>query len=136
MLKVVVDTNVFISGLIKDDNPRTVINAFIGNKFQLIISEDILGELAYTLAKPRLSGLLAEPDASSLVGLIRKRAYLIRPRQKLTVCRDPKDDKFLEAALEAGADFIVTGDEDLLVLDPFQGIPIITARDFIGRLEK
>ena len=96
MLKVVVDTNVFISGLIKDNNPRAIINAFIDNRFRLIISEGLIGELAYTLAKPRLSSLFAESDASSLVGLIKERAWLVHPRRKLTVCRDPKDDKFLD----------------------------------------
>jgi predicted nucleic acid-binding protein len=50
------------------------------------------------------------------------------------VCRDPKDDKFLEAALTSQADCLVTGDADLLVLDPFEGIPILRPAEFLARL--
>ena len=48
------------------------------------------------------------------------------------VCRDPNDDKFLELALSGGADCIVSGDKDLLVLHPFRGVPIVTPRDFVS----
>lgn len=59
---------------------------------------------------------------------------LIQPDRAFTACRDPKDDKFLEVAVAGGAEVIVTGDEDLKVLDPFEGIPIISPVKFLRLL--
>ncbi len=58
-------------------------------------------------------------------------AYLIKPSVEIVECRDPKDDKFLELAYSAKAKCIVSGDQDLLVLHPFRGIPIKTAAEFL-----
>jgi predicted nucleic acid-binding protein len=58
-------------------------------------------------------------------------AEFVAITEKVAVCRDPTDDKFLELAVNGGADVIVTGDIDLLVLDPFRRIPIVTPRDFM-----
>jgi uncharacterized protein len=60
-------------------------------------------------------------------------ALNIEPTIKITACRDPKDDKFLELAKTASADCIITHDKDLLVLNPFEGIPIFTPPDFLTR---
>ena len=58
-------------------------------------------------------------------------AELVTITERVAVCRDPTDDKFLELAINGRADMIVTGDLDLLVLDRFRGIPIVTPRDFV-----
>jgi predicted nucleic acid-binding protein len=58
---------------------------------------------------------------------------LIKISEKITICRDPKDDKFLELAVNGQANFIITGDEDLLVLNPFRNIEIITVNEFLNR---
>jgi putative PIN family toxin of toxin-antitoxin system len=71
------------------------------------------------------------------VNLIRLRGELVNPGKKVTACRDPKDDKFLEAALAAGADCIVSGDTDLLDLNPFEEIPTgvaVRPAEFLARL--
>ncbi|HUN50958.1 MAG TPA: putative toxin-antitoxin system toxin component, PIN family [Candidatus Sulfotelmatobacter sp.] len=59
-------------------------------------------------------------------------ALLIAPTERIAACRDPTDDRFLELAAGGNADFIVTGDSDLLALDPFRGIPIVAPAAFIG----
>jgi len=57
-------------------------------------------------------------------------------RGTLRVCRDPDDDKLLEIAVVGRADYLVTGDQDLLILDPFQGIPILTPAEFLAALAR
>lgn len=62
-----------------------------------------------------------------------KVAEMVEIRETIVVCRDPKDDKLLELAVSGNADFLVTGDKDLLVLNPFRGVEIITPREFLDR---
>lgn len=66
-----------------------------------------------------------------LVALL-KETELIEITTSVTACRDVKDNKFLELAVSGKADYIVSGDEDLLVLNPFRGIPILTPRNFLN----
>ena len=73
-------------------------------------------------------------DITALINLIRLRGELVVPSQTIVACRDPKDDKFLEAALAGNADCIVSGDADLLILTPFENIPILRPAEFLARL--
>jgi len=76
-----------------------------------------------------------EPDdTGAVINLIRLRGDLAVPVRIVTICRDPKDDKFLEAALAGRADCIVSGDADLLNLTPFEDIPILRPAEFLARL--
>lgn len=68
-----------------------------------------------------------------MINLVATKLRIFSPTEIITDCRDPKDNKFLELAVEANASCIVTGDKDLLVLDPFRGIPILTAADFLKK---
>lgn len=69
-----------------------------------------------------------------LAGIMRD-AEVVEIEQAVQVCRDPKDDKFLELAVNGKADYLITGDDDLLVLHPFRGVQIMTARDFLDRIQ-
>ena len=76
-----------------------------------------------------------EPDdITALVNLICLRGELVTPARRVTACRDPKDDKFLEAALAMQTDCIVSGDFDLLNLNSFEDIPILRPAEFLARL--
>ena len=76
-----------------------------------------------------------EPDdITALVNPIRLRGELVAPKLKISACRDPKDDKFLEAAVAAQADCIVSGDPDLLDMSSFAEIPILRPAEFLARL--
>jgi predicted nucleic acid-binding protein len=83
---------------------------------------------------------LEPDDISVVINLIRLRGDLVMTARKVTaspsgtMCRDPKDDKFLEAALAGDADCLVSGDADLLDLTPFEGIPILRPAEFLARL--
>jgi len=65
------------------------------------------------------------------LALLVKEATLVEVTQRVKECRDPKDDKFLELAVNGSADFIVSGDKDLQVLHPFRNIPILSPREFL-----
>jgi uncharacterized protein len=85
----------------------------------------------------KIEGVMSSPiDAGreALANLLILRGEEICPAESVTVCRDPKDNKFLEVAATGRADVIVTGDDDLLVLHPFRGIPILGPREFLTML--
>ena len=82
----------------------------------------------------RIKYQIQPDDIAALLQLVRLRGELVIPPHPGTICRDPKDDKFLAAALAGQADYIISGDADLLVLGRFQGIPILTPAEFLVRL--
>jgi predicted nucleic acid-binding protein len=75
--------------------------------------------------------VLTAADVDALCALVIRRGELVRPGRTVVVCRDPKDNKFLEVAVAGRADMIVTGDEDLKVLDPFEGVPVVPSARFL-----
>jgi putative PIN family toxin of toxin-antitoxin system len=87
-------------------------------------------ELFTTLARPRLPPLIP-PLFRDWLSEVLATAELVTITDRITACRDPKDDKFLELAVNARADLIISGDADLLALNPFRGIPIVTPAAFV-----
>ena len=67
---------------------------------------------------------------------LRRNTIRVEPKKRIRACRDPADDFILEIAVEGKADYLVTGDDDLLVLDPFQNVRIVTFKEFRGLFEK
>ena len=131
------DTNILVRALIK---PRGSAGAVIGRlrdgAYLLVYSEALLRELLDVLARPRIALKygVGPADTEALMGLLLARGEGVKPVERISACRDPADDKFLEAAVAGSADFIVSGDEDLLVLNPFRGISIVGASAFLARL--
>ena len=93
-------------------------------------------ELNDVLGREKFNRYLTEAERERFLRSLLREARLIEIREKVQACRDPKDDKFLELAVNGGADYIVSGDEDLLVLDPFRGIPILTPDNFLYALSE
>jgi len=135
MLKIVADTNVLISSLLESGSPKVILDLWVAENFSLVTSLKLINELTTTLKKPKLSNRISEADIESLLDLIHADAIIVNPTHTINDCRDPKDNKVLECAVEAGADVIVSGDLDLLVLDPFRGIDIILPSNLIKRLK-
>ncbi len=136
-MRAVIDTGVFVSALIrKQGTTGDVLRALHDGRYTAIYTTDIVVEIIDVLgrAKFRMKYHIEPDDITALVNLIRLRGELVTPAQKVSACRDPKDDKFLEAALAAQTDCIVSGDEDLLDLTPFQDIPILRPAEFLARL--
>jgi putative PIN family toxin of toxin-antitoxin system len=136
-MRAVIDTGVFVSALIrKQGTTGDVLRALRDGRFIAIYTTDIVVEIIDVLgrAKFRVKYHIEPDDITTIINLIRLRGELVTPTQKVTACRDPKDDKFLEAAIVVQADCIVSGDADLLDLTPFQEIPILRPAEFLARL--
>lgn len=135
MLKVVIDTNVFISGvLVEAGNPSLVIKAWKRTqKYQLFITEEIIQEVLKVMHRLNVNAdIIADWDKA-----IRGSAISVAPTRKIEAIKeDPTDNKFLECAIEVQADYIVTGDKHLKGLAEFEGIKIVEARKFLDILAR
>ena len=131
-MRLVLDTNVVVSALLLAGSiPRQAFDKAL-TEGTVLISVPILLELAEVLHRKQFNKYLLEEERMRfLVGLL-KESELFETTEAITECRDPKDNKFLELAFCGKADCIISGDDDLLVLNPFREIPIITPREFLG----
>jgi hypothetical protein len=135
-MRTVLDTNVLVSLAIK---PRSQLAAHLRQgDFLLLASNATLDELVDVLNRPRLRQKyrLTPQYIHIYLHLLRLRMEWVNPAEPITICRDPQDNKFLEVAVTGHADVIVSADNDLLVLHPFSGIPIIPPAEFLKLLEK
>ena len=133
-MRAVVDTNVLLSGLRPGSRSRLLLQGLIDRQFRLVTSPLLLEELADVLSRPGWHGVFSPADYDDLLAVIREAALIVHPTERITACRDPEDNAVLECARAGRADCIVTGDEDLLTLHPFHGIPILRPADFLRRL--
>lgn len=128
MIRAVLDTSILIRAVLRPLGSVGFVLREIGQgRFVTLYSEDLLAELAEVLGRQRFRVKygIEDADVQTVIATFLRHGEAVDPQQSIAVCRDPKDDKFLEVAVEGKADAIVTGDEDLLVLDPFQGIAIM-----------
>jgi len=127
----VFDANVFISAMLMEDSVPGQAFAVACETGQLLLSRSIITELDDVLRRPRLEKYLNEKERMHFLTSVVHEAHVIETSETVTDCRDPKDNKYLELALSGQAACIVTGDKDLLELDPYRGIPILTPRQFL-----
>lgn len=132
--RAVVDTNVFVSSLYGSKICEEISDLFNKNRFLVIASPDLLEEFSRVLKRPKFRAI-EEWKIERLEKRLRRKSDIVLPTEKVSVCRDPKDNMVLECALAGMADFIVTGDKDLLALTKFKGIRILTPQKFIKRLK-
>ncbi len=141
MLKAVLDTNVFVSGLLTPEGtPARVLDAWREGRFILATSPALVTELVAVLSHPRirLRFAVTPSDLERLIGLLRHDALLVPGRSRLAagaLPEDPADEAVLACALEARADCIVSADRHLLDLGTFRTIPVLSPRAFLDRLE-
>ena len=129
-MKVVLDTNVFISGIFWEGNfCSKIIDKWKKREFELVFSRDIIEELVKTLKCFKIQ--LSEEVITSWKEIITRNATIVEPSEKLEIIQeDSEDNKFLETAISGKADFIISQDNHLLKLREFQGIKIITPEKF------
>lgn len=127
----VFDANVFISAMLMEDSIPGQAFAAACETGQLLLSISIINELDDVLRRPRLEKYLHEKERIHFLTSVVHEAHVIETSETITACKDPKDNKYLELALSGQAACIITGDKDLLDLNPYQGIPILTPRQFL-----
>jgi len=131
--RVVVDTNVLISGLFSTTStPVLAVERAIA-KAQLVATTETLRELIETLLLPKFDRYVSRQRRETLLERVASLVDIVEVLQQIRASRDSKDDKFLEAAVNGRANVLVTGDRDLLDLNPFRGIAIVTPADYLGR---
>jgi putative PIN family toxin of toxin-antitoxin system len=98
---------------------------------EILLSPPTFAELAEVLGRKKFDRYLTRDEREQFLAILLREANVVEVTEKVRVCRDPKDDKFLELAVSGGASCLVTGDQDLLVLHPFRGVPVLTPAQFL-----
>ncbi len=128
----VLDTSLWISRLLMPTGSAAqAVNHALAWGIPLM-SEESLSELVDVISRPKFDKYLSSHDRRHFVRLLGGIVRMVSVTQRIAACRDPKDDKFLDVALNGGAQLILTGDSDLLTLHPFHGISIISPADFLA----
>lgn len=134
--RVVIDTNVLISAALLDESTPARARNHAVRSAQLIGTDATVREFVDRVLSPKVDAFASRAARELLVRKLQPIIEIVPVIQVIRACRDPKDDKFLEAAVNGRADVIITGDRDLLVLHPFGGVDIITPTDYLGRFEQ
>ncbi len=138
-MRVVIDTNVLISAAIKPKSRLGLLIRYLHQaRYMLVYSPEMLDELDEVFSRPKIRQKynLNDEAIDTVIGVIVARGENVIPTNDIAICRDPDDNLFLSLALDGQADTIVSGDGDLLSLNPFRGIPIIKPAEFLNILEK
>ncbi len=134
-LRAVLDTNVLVSGLISEHGaPRQLVDAWLDGHYTLVTSLHQVVELNHVLAYPRIASRVRLSDAEVdliLAALLSQGQVVPGALQLPGVTRDPKDDPLVACAVEGAADYLVSGDRDLLDLGETENILMVTPREFV-----
>ncbi|MBS3126006.1 putative toxin-antitoxin system toxin component, PIN family [Candidatus Woesearchaeota archaeon] len=129
-MRAVLDTNIFVSGIHWSGASEKVLRAWFLDNFKLISSTDIVDEFVKTMISFKVP--MKIEDILWWESLILEKSELVMPRKKVNAVKDdPDDDKFIEAALEGKADYVVTQDRHLLRVKEFGGVKIVTPEEFL-----
>jgi putative PIN family toxin of toxin-antitoxin system len=131
-MRIVVDTNVFVSAVLKLNSLPFLVVRWIDEHGGLLKSAATEREILSVLSRPQIAAVTIPGYRDDLAKMLAS-AELVAITERITGCRDPHDDKFLELAVNGRADLIVSGDADLLALNPFRDIPILTPAGFMQR---
>ncbi len=133
MIRAVIDTNVFVSAALKQKSPPSVAIYLAQHGAILLKSSATEAELLKVMARPRLAPLIPQATLRWILHVLAG-AETIAITEQVVACRDHDDDKFLELAVNGRAELIISGDRDLLSMESFRGIPIISPAVFVRRV--
>ena len=129
-MKIILDTNVFISGIFFTGPPAKILRAWENNSFQIVISKNILAE--YKRVSESLSSKFTSIDIIPIIELLTVHCEFIDTQGvNISVCDDPDDDKFIECAVASKCKTIISGDKHLLKLSGYDGIDVLKPRQFV-----
>ena len=129
-MKIVLDTNVLVSGIFFSGPPAEILRAWSQGKFKLVLSPEILDE--YTRVSAELAEKFPDINIRRILDLVVVRSEVCSPAAlPQQVCEDPHDDKFFAAALDSRAKIIISGDKHLLRVSGYQGVSVLTPRQFL-----
>ena len=131
--RAVCDTNVIISGLLTSGAPAQLLDYFLLGDGYLVFSETTAIELEQVLMREKFDPYLSRARRRDVLREVFLNAEFVTPQKTSVLCRDPKDNAFLDAALAAEAEVLISGDQDLLVLKRIGPTPIVRPMDFLLR---
>ena len=133
-MHIVLDTNVLISYILPSSNNtiKYVVDSIISNHY-ILFSEQTFSELTLVLERKKFSHYISKDNRLSFLYTLKTLSIFVEIIKTTRSCRDQKDNKFLNVAINHSTDFIISGDDDLLILDPFKNIPIVTPKIFLER---
>jgi putative PIN family toxin of toxin-antitoxin system len=135
VLKVVIDCNVWVSALLGSGTPRKITDLFESAAFDVVYSAELLDELVDVLNRPKFKQRITERQIEQLMDSFQYKAVFIELENNIAaVSRDPDDDPYLACAKKGDCDFLITGDEDLLVLAVYGRTKIVTPAYFVQYL--
>ncbi len=129
VVRVVIDTNIWISFLI-GKSLLGLTDALVNNRVQVLFSDELFAELFEVLQRPKFKKYFSNTSVEQLLVLLNEKIVWIAVDDKFTDCRDAKDNFLLNISVSGQANYLITGDADLLVLNPFHGVDIITYQFF------
>src|SRR6185312_17313 len=130
-VRCVFDTNIFISALLSPESkPRRALDTARRNG-PILMSFAVLAELYDVLNRKQFRRYISDEEVRIFLAALTRECEWVDPDVEITACRDPKDNKFLSLAVSGHATDIITGDSDLLALNPFQGINILQPQNFL-----
>ena len=132
--RLVIDTNVLISRLLRKTSIAALAARLAMSRHQLLASDATLAELQSVLSRPKFDPYVSQRERQQFLAKLRRLSIPVQDIPTLRACRDPKDDTFLSLAVAGRARLILTGDKDLLVMNPFQTIDILSPRDYLERV--
>lgn len=134
-MKIVLDTNVFISGIFFSGPPYQILKAWEKGSFQILLSQDILDE--YHRVAHELSSKFSSVDISPIIEMVTVHGQFVDTKDlDIVACEDPDDDKFIECAIAGKGRIIISGDKHLLKLSGYQDITVLNPRNFVEKYLK
>jgi hypothetical protein len=130
-LRLVIDTNILISGLMSVNSLPQQVFDYATSQAILLMSDEVQSEIENVISRPKLQKYITLERRTKFLSELSQQVERVTINQQIRACRDPKDDKFLDLAVCGEANYIITGDADLLDLHPFQNISIIKAASFL-----
>ena len=130
-MRVVVDTNVVVSALLFGASVPGRAFVRVLNRGTILSSRSFVKELDDVLRRAKFDHYVTREDRDRFLEALIRESELVDISETVNACRDPEDDRILELAVNGYADFVITGDADLLAMDPFRGTRIVTPADFL-----
>ena len=130
--RVVIDTNILVSAMLSSRSMPGQTQRWAAQTYILLASEATMAEPEDVLQRPKFDALVSRAARAEFLVRYREAVKFIPIVSRIKICRDARDDKFLDLAIDGNAGMIVTGDDDLLVLNPFRGVRIVTPRQFLA----
>jgi len=131
-MRIILDTNVFISGIFFSGPPSQILKAWANQSFQIVLSQQILNE--YQRVAEDLSSKFQTIDILPIIELVTIHGQFVDTQGfNISVCQDPDDNKFIECAVASNCKIIISGDKHLLKLAGYHGIAILNPRNFMEK---